>query len=225
LLISQKATEYLKLLTTEAGEHDATLQAQLKAADQLRTIYDSPKRTPPPPTAAMPGWFLAGNNPAGYDYGLDKGIVYHGTASAYLRSNNNVIQAEFGTVMQMIRADGYKGKQIRMSAAVKCVDVTGQVRLWLRADSNGKVLALNNMESNPISGTRDWQRYEITLDASADSDVMAFGFILVGAGQAWIDDIRIEADRKQLVEPDLAQDDKRLFPEYPRLPENLDFEQ
>lgn len=79
------------------------------------------------------------------------------------------------------------------------------------------------MEDRPIKGTSDWNRYEIVLDVSTEAVHLAFGVLLAGKGQVWIDDIQFEA-----VGPDVLPTGQPL-PEYPLHlvnlhPVNLSFE-
>ena len=74
------------------------------------------------------------------------------------------------------------------------------------------------MQSRPIQGTRDWQKYEIVLDVPDNSLGIAFGFLLVGQGEGWVDDMQLEA-----VGQDVPTTDYYNY--LPQQPVNLDFEQ
>ncbi|MES2107026.1 MAG: hypothetical protein V4634_23630 [Pseudomonadota bacterium] len=52
--------------------------------------------------------------------------------------------------------------------------------------------AFDNMNSRPIKGSSDWKRYDIVLDVAADSSNIAFGMLMVGSGQMWMDDLKME---------------------------------
>ena len=69
------------------------------------------------------GWFAAGSHPKDYEMSLDRTGAHGGNACAYLKS----VVAEtggFGTLMQMFKADEYRGKRVRMSGYVKAKDAS-----------------------------------------------------------------------------------------------------
>ena len=101
------------------------------------------------------GWFAAGSHPKDYEMSLDRIGAHGGNACAYLKS----VVAEpggFGTLMQMFKADEYRGKRVRMSGYVKAKDATDWAGLWMRVDGARKdeTLAFDNMEDRPITESR-----------------------------------------------------------------------
>jgi len=48
------------------------------------------------------------------------------------------------------------------------------------------------MENRPIKGSTDWQKYEVVLDVPEGSMEIAFGILLAGKGQAWVDDLQLD---------------------------------
>ncbi len=138
------------------------------------------------------GWFAAGSRPKDYKMSVDRAIAHSGQASAQLKS---IVAkpAGFGTLMQMCKADAYRGKRVRMSGYARSQDVTAWAGLWLRIDGpNREPLGFDNMEQRPIKGTSDWKKYEIVLDVPASAQEIAFGILLSGAGQVWMDDLDFE---------------------------------
>ena len=55
-----------------------------------------------------------------------------------------------------------------------------------------KILAFDNMQDRPIMGTSDWQQYEVVLDVSENGVQIAFGILLAGKGQVWLDEVQLE---------------------------------
>ncbi len=98
----------------------------------------------------------------------------------------------YGTLIQGIRADRYRGRRLRFSAMLRTVAVTRWAGLWLRMDGPHGDLAWN-MEARPIHGTTAWHRYGYVLDVPADAQGMAFGSSLRGTGQVWLADVRLKA--------------------------------
>ena len=99
--------------------------------------------------------------------------------------------------MQSFAATNYLGKRVRFSGYVKSENITRWAGLWMRIDgptSGGspKSLGFDNMQGRPIKGTSDWQRYEIVLDVPESAVGIAFGILLDGPGEAWLNSSDIE---------------------------------
>jgi hypothetical protein len=121
--------------------------------------------------------------------------------------------------MQTIQPQQFAGKRLKLSAYVKSDDVRGWAGLWMRVDGPGghRSTAFDNMKDRPIVGTSDWTRYDIVLDVAPNSEAIAYGVLLHGAGQIFLDDVSFE-----VVTTDVPTTGR---PPPDRPPENLDFEQ
>jgi hypothetical protein len=120
--------------------------------------------------------------------------------------------------MQSFKADLYRGKRLRMAAYVKAEQIQDWAGLWMRVDGNPKeTLSFDNMQRRPIKGTTDWRKHEIVLDVPDNSDKIAFGIILEGEGQVWIDEVSFE-----IVGDDVSTTD--IQSKLPTSPVNLNFE-
>ncbi len=105
---------------------------------------------------------------------------------------------EFGTLNSGLDATPYRGKRVRLRAAVR-TQVEGEgneARLWFRVDrstKDGKRLigAFDNMHDRPITATQ-WRYYEIVGDVAPDAKGIVFGLLLMGRGKAFIDDVSFE---------------------------------
>ncbi len=65
--------------------------------------------------------------------------------------------------------------------------------MWMRIDNKfDDVLQFDNMNNRPITGTTNWNRYEIILDVPLQSAAISFGIILSGRGQVWADQLAFE---------------------------------
>jgi hypothetical protein len=142
------------------------------------------------------GWFKAGSHPAEYDMGLDESVKRDGKSSATVKFTAQSANG-FGTLMQMTQPGEYRGKRVRLSGYVKSDKVTQWAGLWFRVDGPNQgatptSLAFDNMQDRAIKGTTDWTRYEIVLDVPEAAQRLAFGILLAGAGQVWMDDLRFE---------------------------------
>lgn len=162
------------------------------------------------------GWVKAGSEPKKYEMRVDKGAGQDGKNVATIKSIEKKITG-FGTLMQNCLPDNYFGKRIRFSGYIKSLDVVNWSGLWLRVDEKDskKSLAFDNMQNRPIKGTTSWQKYEIVLDVPANASNIAYGALLAGTGQIWIDDLKFE-----IVDESVPTTGKK-----PTEPRNLSFEE
>ena len=149
----------------------------------------------------VPGWSFATEGtgiPRNQDAGgfaavIDRAVAHDGHASVSIRS----IVAEpkgFRAVTQLIKADAYRGKRVRLSGYLKTRDVRGGgAGIWLRVDSpDAKLLAIDNMTTRRVTGTTDWSRQEVVLGVPEAAARLAFGALLTGTGQVWADDLALD---------------------------------
>ena len=169
---------------------------------------------------APKGWHRAGSHPKEYEMTLDRTTTHSGNTSASLKSRKTPAQG-FGTLMQTFEASSYRGKRIRMSGHVRAQEVEDWAGLWLRVDGpKNEVLSFDNMQNRAVKGTLDWQKYEIVLDVPEAAEQIAFGLLLTGAGQVWMDDLKFEVVGKEVPITGAA-----LGQHLPKGPQNLDFEE
>lgn len=173
-----------------------------------------------PASAGVPtGWIAAGSAPRDYDMGADQALAHGGKASGFIRSKA-AKPSGFGTLMQMCKADRYRGQRVRMSAWVKSESIPGWAGVWMRVDGeDGKILAFDNMQSRPIKGTTAWTRHEVVLDVPPNAKNLAFGILLDGTGAAWIDEVGFEVVDKRVATTGMPAGE-----EFAAEPTNLDFE-
>jgi hypothetical protein len=175
------------------------------------------------------GWEQPADNPAQYEVRLDSVEHYDGRRSASIACVPCSSPAP-ATLMQVVRADRYRGVRVRLAGYMKSAGVELWAGFWMRVDAAGRrSLAFDNMNPRAVRGTTAWTRYEVVLDVSEEAVQIAFGFLLAGQGQVW-------ADRMSLtpVDPSVLSTDLGLSPEYapvvvdsgvPTDPRNLSFEE
>jgi hypothetical protein len=137
------------------------------------------------------GWHLVGSNPTEFEAGVDAGQTYQSRASAFLKSKQSSVEG-FGTLMQTIQAEQYKGKKVRLSGLVKSQDVAEWAGLWMRVDQGKDVVAMDNMQDRAIKGTSGWQRYDVVLEVPKDATGISFGILLAGGGEVWLNSTKFD---------------------------------
>jgi hypothetical protein len=145
---------------------------------------------------APTGWIYHATNKDDFEVGLDLSEKHSGTRSGYLKS---VVEnpKPFGNLMSYFAPEEYLDKRLRMSAWVKTELVSGTAQLWLRVDGDWKSAAtqrgcFDNMDDRPIVGSTAWRKYELVVDIPKTSTGVAFGLMLLGKGQTWLDDVSFE---------------------------------
>lgn len=175
------------------------------------TVAELAWATPPP------GWLVAGNAPANYAYAVDTATPVSGSRSASITAKPIAASNGFGTLMQVITADDYRGSRLRLSGYLRTVNAD-RSQMWMRVDGpNHAVLAFDNMDSRPVIGTTNWTQYDVVLDVPRNSVDVAFGFFLAGRGEVWGADFQLE--KVGAAVPVTARG-----PILPRRPVNLNFE-
>jgi len=185
---------------------------------------------------APAGWGMAGSHPKEYEMTVDRATKHGGSASATIRYKEDDHATGFGTLIQTVKADEFRGKRLRLTGYVKSEGVADWAGLWVRVDGMEKSpLAFDNMGDRKIEGATQWTKYSVVLDVPEDAAAIAFGVLLAGKGQVWLDDLAFDvvgpdvASTALGTEPqDLPEDAKerikanlKLLPKEPR---NLGFE-
>jgi hypothetical protein len=160
------------------------------------------------------GWHLSGSKPADYDSGVDIAEAHEGQHTAFLKSKGTTA-AGFGTLMQNISAENYKGNKVRLSGLVKAEDVSGWAGIWMRVDRGTQMLVLDNMRNRAIKGTKGWQRCFVVLDVPKDATKIAFGVLLSGPGQVWLNDAKLETVDAAEASTATVQTQEEVLPESP----------
>ena len=80
------------------------------------------------------------------------------------------------------------------------------------------------MQQRSIIGSTGWEKYEIVLDVPENSTNLAFGILLDGSGQAWIDDICFEVVGLEVPTTGYSRNGSKNDFKYPDKPIYLDFE-
>lgn len=136
------------------------------------------------------GWFKWGK----YDLVISN-EAHSGTKSGKITSTTN---GSFGSIAYQIPAN-YLGKTIQLEGYMKIKNVeNGFAGLLLRINGNGGVLAFDNMQNQNITGTRDWQKYTITLDYPKGAESIFIAGIMSGKGEAWFDDFVLSIDGENI---------------------------
>lgn len=144
-------------------------------------------------SASPIGFYTAG---ASHQVKLDKRFAHTGNQSLLMRYAPPPPNPDGGGVATAsFPAGGAAGKRVRLSGYIKTNDVTkGFAGLWLRVDGPAGVLAFDNMAERGVTGTTDWQRYEVELPVAAEATRVVFGALFPANGTGWFDSLKVEVD-------------------------------
>jgi hypothetical protein len=186
-----------------------------------RAVAEAPGRGGVKLVPGLKGWWHAGNRPAQYRVQADRTVVHGGKLSAQLSALTPTAEG-FGSMMQIINAERWRGKRVRLTAYIRTREVARRSALWMRVDGSdrdgGKWLAFDAMQDRPITGTTDWTPYHIVLEVAPEATQIAFGVTLSGAGTTWVDDMKLEAVARDVPLTGVS------LSALPEQPQNLGFE-
>lgn len=152
------------------------------------------------------GWSGFVGQPPSFAVGVETANT-HGGAQAAFVANAVALPPDstFTQFSQVLRPNSYFGHRLRLSGyfrptgvilptAAAAADhrappVSG---LWMRIDGPGEILAFDNMQTRPVTGTTDWQLVSIVLDVPANAIGVAFGVLFSGTGQLLVDDLTLD---------------------------------
>ena len=138
-----------------------------------------------------PIWWIVPTS--GYNATITEEEAKTGKRCALLASTKGEEKAPFGNLMQTVDAARYRGKRVRLRAAIRA-EVSGddRVQMWLRVDRSNKQMGFfDNMQNRPIRDAQ-WKYYEIVGNIDKDAERLNFGLMLIDDGRAWLDDVSLE---------------------------------
>lgn len=159
------------------------------------------------PGEPPPGWIvpkvLADQ---GFHATLTTNSPAHGKQCVEIRwpVDNKPAKSAFANLMQRVDAAPFRGKRIKVTAAIRvqASTITGRAQMWLRVDRPGGMGAFDNMDNRPIRSAK-WADYSITADVAADAQRLNIGFMTLDNATAWCDNVRLETvpELKAVTEP------------------------
>lgn len=146
------------------------------------------------------GWvFPPALEQAGYKLRVERAGALAGEKCAVLDATAiEPGEGKFGNLMQPVDATSFHGKRVRFRAAVRTGELSaeGRAQLWFRVDraasgGQNRMGAFDNMQDRPIRSDQ-WEHYEIVGKVDEDAVRIYVGLLVLGQGQAWLDDASLE---------------------------------
>ncbi len=201
------------------ADDEIKLLLRLAGCISVRSLSFESQEAPMENSFCIPkGWFVTGDAPDKYEMGLDPAVTHENRPCVTIKALPE--PTAFAGLAQTFKANVYRGKRLRFSAAVRSVDVDNCAALFMRVGgANGKSLAFDNMLHRQINGTNDWAHHAIVLDVAEDAEDIIFGFFLSLNGQVWITDVSLDAVDRDVPTTDVQAEIA------PYLPVNLGFDE
>ena len=128
-------------------------------------------------------------------YARDTSIAYRGAASGRICWAPDSAARGLAGLVQRVNAGELAGRVVTMTAMVRAKDVANAAFLWIGAeDGNGRMIAMARADHEPIRGTTDWRAAAVTGGVPPNATKLVFGLSLAGAGEVWIDEVRVVAE-------------------------------
>ena len=141
-----------------------------------------------------PGWFVpALPKDADYLAELRRTGCRSGTGCVVVLVPANAPRP-FGNVMQSFSAAAYRGKPVRLRAwlRLEAADAEDRAQMWLSVDRTHRQSGFfDNGDSQPVRSAA-WTAREIVTTIDHDAQFIDFGFMSIGRGRVWVDDVSFE---------------------------------
>lgn len=155
-------------------------------------------------------WFIWGNSQT-YTIQTDSLNVHTGNYAAYISNNTEEVEVNSFTCIVYRIENKYVGKNIQLEGYIKTSNVEdGRAGLLMRLNNGNQMLGFNNMEGTTVDGTRDWQKYSISLPLNQETQIINIGGTLIGKGEAWFDNFTLSIDGKPIENLKKIKTEKKL---------------
>jgi len=128
-------------------------------------------------------------------YGRDDLNAFSGQASGRIGCFPDTASRGLAGFVQRLDASPCLGRGVTLTAAVRSQQVQGVAYLWVGAeDSKGKLVFMRRAEQAPIHGSQEWHFVQVGADVPADAAKVLVGLSLAGAGQVWLDEVKLKVE-------------------------------
>jgi hypothetical protein len=96
------------------------------------------------------------------------------------------------TLLNRMDAAPFRARRLRLQARIQVAEVVGAASLWLRVDGAEQLTLARGRSRQGLSGTRDFEQVEVTVDVPPEAETIVFGASLSGTGELWLDAVRLD---------------------------------
>jgi rhodanese-related sulfurtransferase len=141
------------------------------------------------------GWGKTPVDSSRCSYGRDDLNAFSGQASGRIGCFPDTAARGLAGFVQRLDAGPCLGRSVTLTAAVRGDHVLGVAYLWVGAeDAKGKLIAMHRAEQFPIRGSQEWHFAQVGEDVPPDAARVLIGLSLAGAGQVWLDEVKLKVE-------------------------------
>ncbi|RYE27249.1 MAG: hypothetical protein EOP45_01840 [Sphingobacteriaceae bacterium] len=131
-------------------------------------------------------------NGSGFDVRLDAAVKHSGKYALQIASKTDAPDNSYSSAGYTVPGN-LSAKKLVLKGWIKTSGIsgTGRAALWLRADGDKGVLAMDNMMVSPVADNIDWTQFSVTVPYDSNVKKIVFGGMLFGKGSAWFDDLEL----------------------------------
>ncbi len=96
--------------------------------------------------------------------------------------------AGYSAMVEVVRADSYRGKRIRLRGTLRMAGGTGRAILYLQVNRSGSE---HTSLTGPAAGAA-WRRDELLADVPKDAETLQLGLVVAGPAEGWIDAVEVQ---------------------------------
>ncbi|EGF25472.1 hypothetical protein RBWH47_03601 [Rhodopirellula baltica WH47] len=201
----------LHLKDLKTGERRTIVNAEMTEENRSKLYRDNEHNQPEDDTAQVEGrlFYKQPSVPLKYPrhwigFGggtvkVDRFVRHEGRFSAMLERTETTPQSmNVGSLRQVIDAERFAGKRIRLSGYLKTqeADLAG-LRIRINRPEGGQV-TFAHVDSTRLEGTSDWQEVQMVADIPEDTTMMSIAVVLEGGGRLWADDLSLSVVDKSV---------------------------
>jgi hypothetical protein len=94
----------------------------------------------------------------------------------------------YSALVEVVRAEAFRGKRIRLRATLRMASGAGRSLLYLQVNRSA---SQHETLTGQAAGAA-WRRDELLTDVSKDAETLQFGLVVAGPGEAWIDAVEVQ---------------------------------
>jgi len=115
---------------------------------------------------------------------------YSGQWSGHLKSLSDT--TKWCPVLQGVSAKQYLGRYVQFAGMVKARGITESAKIWVNVTDATDIINFSDLYPDFITEDSDWTEVEVRIYVPTNARSINFGAVLIGQGELWIDDFRLD---------------------------------
>jgi hypothetical protein len=168
---------------------------ELWVDNDVITVVDANVPLTNPPPVVVDGWRLMGVGRTDYAIAADAAAKRGASIPiAWKSATTATASKRYAALVRIVPALDLRGKRVRVTRWVRTKDADEIACVAkIQRDADWTYGAVLGADLEKIPPTRDWYKCESVLDIGGEAEWVLVGITGRGAGQAWVDDAKVEA--------------------------------